>query len=144
MTWDSSRAVPKPEPKKKGGKSPRAAGNRVERIVADKLGEKRNVGSGAFKNTNKNLTGDIDVRDTEGKDFIKLEVKMSGAVNAKGEKSYTLTEPVLLQCEQEAHAQGELAALAIHYKNGKTWVAMPFVDWEVLVGLAKLGRTTQK
>lgn len=132
---------PKPEPKKKGGKSPQQSGRRVERIVADKLGEKRTVGSGAYKNTNKNLTGDIEVRDNEGRDYIKLEVKTTGAVNAAGDKTYSLQEKVLKQMEDEANAARELGALVIHYKNGKSYVVMPFDHWKRLVDDAKLGRT---
>ena len=82
--------VPKPEStKKRGGKSPKDKGSRVERLVAKELGTQRTVGSGAFKQSNKNLTGDMDVRDNEGKEFIKLEVKYSGTINTKGERSYT-------------------------------------------------------
>ncbi len=145
-SWDSSRAVPKPEStkKKKGGNSPKAKGDRVERLVANELGEKRTVGSGAFKNTNKNLTGDIDVRDNEGKEFIKLEVKYSGAVNTKGEKSYVLTTTVLDQMEKEAHDAGELGALVLQYKGGKRYAIIPFADFTSLLELAKLGRTLQK
>lgn len=134
------RAVPKPEGKKKGGKSPRKAGDRVERIVADTLGEKRTVGSGAFKNTNKNLTGDIEVRDAEGKEYMKLEVKMTGQINTKGERSYTLTMPVLEQMEKEAHDAHELGALVIYFKGGKKYVVMPFDDWHILLEDAKRGR----
>src|SRR5690349_17469071 len=64
--WVNS-SVPKGEKKARGGLSPRRAGDRVERLVAKELGEKRNVGSGAFKNTNKNLTGDLDIHDNNGK-----------------------------------------------------------------------------
>lgn len=133
-------ADPKPTPKKKGGKSPQAAGRRVEKIIADKLGEKRTVGSGAFKNTNKNLTGDVEVRDLDGRDYIKLEVKTTGAVNAKGEKTYSLQEKVLLQMQQEAELAGELGALVIHYKNGQSYVLMPFPHWMSMLSDAKLGR----
>lgn len=144
MDWDSSRAVPKPEKKAKGGKSPRAAGNRVERIVAKELGEKRTVGSGAFKNTNKNLTGDIDVRDNEGQEFVKLEVKYSGIVNTKGEKTYPLTTTVLDQMEKEAHDAGELGALVLQFRGGRRYAILSFDDFHNLLELAKLGRTQQK
>jgi hypothetical protein len=135
---------PKPEPAKKGGKSPQRSGKRVEKVVADKLGEQRTVGSGAFKKSNKNLTGDIDVHDNEGKAYIKLEVKTTGAVNAAGEKTYSLNEKVLKQMEEEAHVAGELGALVIHYKNGKSYVVMPFDDWKIMLADAKLGRSKAK
>lgn len=138
------RPDPKPEPKRKGGKSPRAAGNRVEKKIADSLGEKRTVGSGAFKNTNKNLEGDVDIHDLEGRAYVKLEIKMTGQQNTKGEKVYSLSEKVLKQMEEEAHRAGELGALVVHYKNGKTYVVMPFDDWKILLNDAKLGRSLQK
>lgn len=136
--------VPKPLPtKKRGGTSPRAKGDRVERLVAKDLGEQRTVGSGAFKYSNKNLTGDIDVRDNEGRDFVKLEVKYSGQVNAKGEKSYVLTTSVLDQMEKEAHDAGELGALVLQYKGGKRYAIMTFEDFQKIIELAKLGRSAQ-
>lgn len=133
----------KPEPKKKGGKSPQASGRRVEKIVATKLGEKPTIGSGAFKQSNKNLTGDVDVRDNEGRDYIKLEIKATSAVNAAGEKTYSLQEKVLKQMEEEAHANRELGALVIHYKNGKQYVVMAFQDWSDMLADAKLGRSAR-
>ena len=146
MIWDSSRAVPKPEStkKKRGGTSPRKAGERVEREVAKDLGAQRTVGSGAFKNSNKNLTGDVDVRDNEGRDYVKLEIKMTGATNAEGDKVYSLKEKVLKQCADEAHAAGELAGLVVHYKNGTRWVLMPLADWAVMLEDAKLGRSVAR
>ena len=138
------RPDPKPPSTKKGGKSPQRAGKRVEKIVATQLGEKPTVGSGAFKGGNKNLTGDIDVRDNDGRDWIKLEVKMTGAVNAGGDPVYSLNAKVLKQMEDEAHAAGELAGLVVHYKGGKQYVVMPFDDWKLLIADAKLGKEAAK
>lgn len=131
----------KPPPKKKGGKSPQASGKRFERIVAKDLGEQRTVGSGAFKYSNKNLTGDIDTHDNEGRAYIKLELKVTGQVNTAGEKVFSLKEAVLKQMEDEAHAAKELGALVFHYKNGKTYVVMSYDDWKIMLHDAKLGRT---
>lgn len=134
------RPVPKPaSTKSKGGKSPRAKGDRAEREIGKLLGEKRTVGSGAFKNTNKNLEGDMDVRDKNGKEFIKLEIKYTGSLTTTGEKSYTLTEKVCKQMIEEAHAAGELGALVVHFKNGKKFVLMEVNDWHKLVELARIG-----
>jgi hypothetical protein len=144
MTWDASRAVPKPEGKKKGGLSPRRKGDRVEREFAKDLGEKRTVGSGAFKNTNKNLTGDMDVRDNEGREFIKCEVKYSGVVNTKGEKVYPLTTTVLDQMEKEATDAGEIGVLLLQYKGGKRYAILSFEHFQSFLELAKLGRSMQK
>lgn len=138
------RPDPKPEPKKKGGKSPQRQGRRVEKVIATKLGEQPTVGSGAFKTSNKNLTGDVDVHDNEGRAYLKLEVKTTGAVNAGGDKTYSLNAKVLKQMEDEAHAAGELGALVVHYKNGQSYVVMPFGDWRIMLADAKLGRSMSK
>jgi hypothetical protein len=131
-------------PKKKGGKGPRASGNRVERIVAKELGGTRTPMSGAVKQSNHNLTGDVEVNDNEGKPFLKLEVKYSGSITPKGEKSYTLTTGVLDQMEKEAHEAGELGALVLQFKGGKKYAIIGFTDFGELIELAKLGRTIQK
>ena len=125
----------------KGGTSPRRSGDRVERIIAKDLGEQRTVGSGAFKFSNKNLTGDIDVHDNEGREFVKLEVKASGTINTKGERSYNLTTKVLDQMQDEAESAHELGALILYFKNGRTYTIMPYEHWKELLELAKLGRT---
>lgn len=129
---------------KRGGKSPRRSGDRVEKIVARDLGEQRTVGSGAFKQSNKNLTGDIDIHDNEGKAFVKLEVKYSGTVTTKGEKCYTLTTGVLEQMEKEAHEAGELGALIVQFKRGKRYAIVSWDDFHRMVELAKLGQTVEK
>jgi hypothetical protein len=135
-----SAAIPKGEKKVRGGLSPRRTGDRVERIIAKELGEKRNVGSGAFKNTNKNLTGDLDIRDAKGRAFIKLEIKYTGQVTTKGEKVYPLTTKVLEQMEKEAHDAGEIGALTLQFKGGKKYEIMTHEDFLKLVEWARLGR----
>lgn len=138
--WVNS-SVPKGEKKARGGLSPRRAGDRVERLVAKELGEKRNVGSGAFKNTNKNLTGDLDIHDNNGKAIIKLEVKYTGQIDTKGEKVYPLTTKVLEQMEKEAHDAGEIGALTLQFKGGKRYEILQHDDFLKLVELARLGST---
>lgn len=138
------RSIPKDAKKPRGGLSPKRSGTRVEREVAKKLGEKRTVGSGAFKQSNKNLTGDIDIHDNEGKPFVKLEVKYTGSVTTKGEKSYTLTTGVLDQMEKEAHEANELGALILQFKGGKRYAIVSFDDFTKIIELAKLGRTIQR
>ena len=132
-------AIPKGEKKVRGGLSPRRAGDRVERLVAKELGEKRNVGSGAFKQTNKNLTGDLDIRDNKGREFIKLEIKYTGQVTTKGEKVYPLTTKVLEQMEREAHDAGEIGALTLQFKGGKRYEILTHQDFLKLVELARIG-----
>lgn len=139
--------VPKPEPtpkKSKGGLSPRKKGDRAELAIAKDFGERRTPGSGAFKNTNKNLEGDIDIRDNEGVPFIKLEIKYTGQVDTTGAKSYNLTTKVLDQMEKEAVEAHELGALIIHYKGGKKYAVIPYEHFKSLVELAKMGRSMQK
>jgi hypothetical protein len=135
------------EPKKKGGKGPRASGNRVEKIVARNLGGERTIGSGAFKNTNHNLTGDVEVYDNEKQPFIKLEVKASGAITATGEKSFVMKRSVLDQMVQEADDAHELGAMFLHFKGQSVedgFVIMVNRHWKEILELAKLGRTVLK
>jgi hypothetical protein len=134
-------------PKKKGGKSPRASGNRVEKLVARNLGGERTIGSGAFKNTNHNLTGDVEVYDNEKRPFIKLEVKASGLLTAAGEKSFVMKRSVLDQMVKEADDAHELGALFLHFKGQSVddgFIVMSNKHFKELVELAKLGRTVLK
>lgn len=125
-----------------GGKSPRAAGKRVERNIAKELGESPTIGSGAFKQAG--LTGDITVRDNEGRDYVKLEVKMTSQLNANKEKVYSFKEKELIQMINEAREAHQLGALVFHYKNGQTFVVMPFADWQIMLNDAKLGVSKSK
>jgi hypothetical protein len=108
--------VPKPEPgKKKGGKAPKQAGNRVERQVAKQYGGERTPGSGAIKHSSKNLTGDVEVKlPTEQ---IKFEVKYSGSLTSTGLKTFPMTLKVLTQMINEACEAHQLGALHIQYKG---------------------------
>lgn len=132
--------------KPKGGAGPRRSGNRVERLVAQSIGGERTVGSGAYKHSNRNLTGDVEVRDNEGRDFLKLEIKASGTISAKGEKSYSIKQPELKQMKDEAEANKELGALIFHFKGESienSWVIMPYSHFKEMVEDAKLGRTAR-
>lgn len=139
--------VPKPEGKKKGGKSPRQQGARVERMVAKHTGGTKTIGSGAFKNTNHNLEGDVEIPDADGKPLVKLEVKACGVISAKGEKSYALSQKVLEQMVKEADNANEIGALWLHFKgqaleNG--YLIMQAKHWTRFLELAKLGATMEK
>ena len=132
--------------KTKGGSAPRRSGNRVERLVAKSLGGERTVGSGAYKHTNHNLTGDVEVRDNEGRDWLKLEVKATGAVTSKGEKSYCIKLTELEQMQREAHEANEKGALIFHFKGQpieKAWAILSMEDLKELIDEAKLGRTAR-
>jgi hypothetical protein len=141
------RAVPKPEGKKRGGKSPRQQGARVERMVAKHTGGTKTIGSGAFKNTNHNLEGDVEVPDADGKPLVKLEVKACGVISAKGEKSYALSKNMLDQMVKEAEAVNEIGAAWIHYKGQSIeegYIIMQAKHWTRFLELAKLGATLEK
>lgn len=135
------------ENKKKGGLGPRKSGDRVERMVAKQTGGQRNIGSGAFKNTNKNLEGDVDIPDADGRPLVKLEVKASGVISAKGERTYALSKSVLDQMVREAEMNKEIGALWLHFK-GQTleegYLIMQARDWLRFLELAKLGASVQK
>jgi hypothetical protein len=140
---EAAQAVAKP----KGGAAPRRSGTRVERLVTKHLGAERTVGSGAFKHTSHNLTGDGELRDSEGKDFIKLEIKASGAISAKGEKIYTIKKDELDQMVKEADEAHEKGALVFHFKGqpiDKAYVIMSMEHFKELVDEAKLGRTMRR
>src|SRR6478735_277456 len=93
-------------------------GKAVERQVAKVVGGERTPGSGAFKNSNRNLTGDVQVNDELGRGLCKIECKGVSVISAKGEKTFTLKKSVLDQAFQEADKQGEIGLLWIHWFNG--------------------------
>lgn len=101
-----------------GGRSPRDQGNRAERLVAKYLGGERVVGSGAYKYSNKNLVGDVDVW-LSGRPYIKLEVKTTGRTNKNG-PVYSLPYTVLEQMQREAEQYNEFGCVWVHYKNNRT------------------------
>jgi len=134
-------AIPKPTPKKKGGKGPRKSGDRVERLVAKELGGERVPMSGAAKNF---ATGDVEIKDANGRKFVKLEVKASGLISTSGEKSYILSKNVLDQMVQEAEKDGEVGALVIHFKNQpieEGYTIMSTKHFKMFLEWAKLGHT---
>lgn len=140
--WVPASNVVEKNQKTRGGKSPRQAGNRVEKIVAKSVGGDRVPGSGSIKNTNHNLKGDIEIKDTVGRQFMKLEVKMSGAVTSKGEKTFPLTKKIVEQAKREAEEVQEIAAVVIHFKGDPVdqgLVVIPHDHFVELVRLAKIG-----
>lgn len=96
----------------------RRFGKDVERQVAKHVGGERTPGSGAFKFSNRNLTGDVQVNDAMGRGLCKIECKGVSIISAKGEKTFTLKKSVLDQAFQEADKQGELGVVWIHWLNG--------------------------
>jgi hypothetical protein len=92
-------------------------GKDVERSVAKKVGGERTPGSGAFKFSNRNLTGDVQVNDALGRGLCKIECKGVSVISAKGEKTFTLKKSVLDQAFKEADVQGESGVVWIHFLN---------------------------
>jgi hypothetical protein len=92
-------------------------GKAVERQVAKIVGGERTPGSGAFKFSNRNLTGDVQVNDALGRGLCKIECKGTSIISAKGGKTFTLRKSVLQQAMKEADDQGEIGVVWIHFLN---------------------------
>lgn len=118
-------------------------GKSVERQVAKIVGGERTPMSGAVKNSNRNLTGDVEVKDALGRDFMKLEVKGTSNSTPKGDKTFTLKKSVLDQTFYEAEEAHEIGALYIHWKGGsyeqEDYVILESKHFIRLIELAKLG-----
>lgn len=137
--------LPEKGPSRKGGKGPRQSGNRAERIIAKEVGGDRVPGSGSIKNTNHNLKGDIEVKDTLGRQFIKIEVKYSGSITSKGEKTFPLTKKIVEQAKREAEEVGEIAAVVIQFKGDASdqgLAVVPMQHFVELVNFAKVGHAS--
>lgn len=115
----------------------------MEYQVSKILGGERVPGSGAFKQSNKNLKGDIHVSDVDGHPFFYVECKGTGTLTPKGEHSFTLKRSVLEQMFRESTDQRQIGAVWIHWKHAN-YLAEDFAILEArhfaeLVRLAKLG-----
>lgn len=93
----------------------RQFGKAVERNVAKLVGGERTPGSGAFKQSNRNLTGDVEVRDNAGSGLAKFECKGVSTITPKGEKTFTLKKDVIDQAFKEAHDVREIPVVWIHW-----------------------------
>lgn len=139
-------------------------GKAVERNVAKILdsengSSQRVPGSGAFKFSNKNLTGDVEVRDASGREFLKVECKGVSTLTPKGDRTFTLRKDVLDQAFKEARDAQELAAVWIHWlgvsyeqedhvvvpgDEGEAHALIPSSMFIQLVELAKLGSVVEE
>lgn len=118
----------------------RAMGKQAERRVAKLVGGERTPMSGAVKNSNRNLTGDVEVRDAMGRDFMKIEVKVSSQTTASGEKSISIKRSWLEQAFRESKEAHEIGALAFRFKNDdKDYFIFTDEDIVELIEKAKLG-----
>lgn len=117
-------------------------GKATERAVAKQMGGERTPMSGAIKNSNRNLTGDVEVKDALGRDFLKIEVKATSLLDPRGDKMFTIKLPVLQQAFREAEEAGEIGCVAFHFKNEpheKIYYIWEGAHATRLVELAKLG-----
>lgn len=119
--------IPKPTPKKRGGKSPRDSGIGFERKFVKKHGYKRVVGSGAFGLQDPMLKGDVEARIGD-KDYL-LETKNLNKVDGRGEKTVTFPLSFLEKITKEAEAKGRIPGLIYHPKgSSKDYLFVEF-DW---------------
>jgi hypothetical protein len=115
-------------------------GKETERRVAKKVGGERIPMSGAIKQGNFNLTGDVRVRDALNNNMMKLEIKASSSISAKGEKQINIKLDWLKQMVQEAREAHEIGALTFHFKGeSEEWYIFTEKDILDLIELAKLG-----
>lgn len=136
----------------------REFGKSIERNVAKLLEGERTPGSGAFKFSNRNLTGDVEVKDRGGRDFLKVECKGTSVITPSGKRTYTLQKDVIDQTLSEAVAAGELPMLWIHWESAEygleDHVIVPGKEGEAhwlipssmaveLVRLARIGHDTE-
>lgn len=120
-------------------------GKSIEREVAKRTGGERTPGSGAIKNSVKNLEGDVRVRDADNRrDIIVIECKGSSGLTPSGDKSFTLKKSVLEQMVNEAEIVGAIGALFIHWKHEEydtDFVVIRSDHFYRLVELARKGAT---
>lgn len=107
--------IPKPQPKIKGGKKPKQAGTRYERVFTQKHGGRRIVGSGAFGVVDPMLKGDIAITIGD-KDYL-LESKSLNKINGRGEKTVTFPLSFIEKITEEAKTTGKIPGLIYHPKG---------------------------
>jgi hypothetical protein len=139
--------TPVPKPTKSGGRTPKEVGKRAEREVAKKLGGDRIPGSGALKKGPRDLTGDVQIPDADGRPYIKAEVKVCGTLDALGRKSFRVTWEVVDQMIREAETAGQLGILDVHFKGesyGHDLIVMKAAHFQQFLEDAKAGRAVAK
>lgn len=105
----------KPEPKIRGGKKPKEAGIRYERLFTQKHGGKRVIGSGAFGHVDPALKGDIAITIGD-KDYL-LESKSLNKISGRGEKIVNFPLSFLEKITLEADSMGRIPGLIYHPKG---------------------------
>ena len=105
----------KPTPKPKGGRKPKNAGRRYERVFADKYGGKRVVGSGAFGVVDPVLVGDVAVR--VGELDMLMELKSLNQLNGRGERIVSFPLSWIEKIDREARSIGKIPGFIYHPKG---------------------------
>lgn len=102
----------------------RKYGRSVEQQVAKLTGGERTPGSGAIKNSVKNLEGDVRIQipDTN-RDFVVIECKATSTITPSGDRSYTLKKSVLDQMMREAEISSNTVGLVF-----LKWKNLPYTD----------------
>lgn len=152
--------VPKPEKKPKksspGADKTRAEinnnnrnyGKSAERAVAKKTGGERTPGSGAIKNSVKQLEGDVRVRDAEGKrDVLVIECKTCATLTPQGDHTFTLKRSVLDQMVKEADIGGAVGLLYLKWKGAQfddDYVIFKASHFYRFIEWAKAGATQER
>lgn len=131
------------------GRRNKQFGTSTERAVAKITGGERTVGSGAIKTSNRNLTGDVEIRDADNaQDIIKIEVKGVSSITPSGDKTFILKKSVLDQAMSEADVVKEVGVVWLHWKNASYGVDdyailssthfLQFLEW------AKIGAAVER
>lgn len=94
----------------------RQRGKTLEREVAKRTGGERTPGSGAIKNSVKNLEGDVRVRDADNRrDALVIECKSCSTLSPDGDHTFTLKRNVLEQATKEADLIGAIGLVYLHW-----------------------------
>lgn len=158
--------VPKPEKKSKKAKageeakptanptraeinnSNRNYGKSAERAVAKRTGGERTPGSGAIKNSVKQLEGDVRVRDSNNKrDAFVIECKTCSTLTPQGDHTFTLKRSVLDQMVDEADLSGAIGLVYLKWKGEKfddDYVIFKAAHFYRFLEWAKVGATQEK
>lgn len=146
-TSQSTSTTPSSRTRKQVNARNRRAGKAAEKKVAELTGGSRTPMSGAIKNSNWNLTGDVQVKDKANRGLMKIEVKTTSTITPAGDKTFTLKKSVLDQAIREADDAKEIGAVFIHWMNGSyeqdDYVILSSEHFLRLLELAKIGSAVE-
>lgn len=126
----------------------RGFGKSIEREVAKLTGGSRVPGSGAFKQSVHNLTGDVEIFDDQGRVIMRVECKGTSAITPKGDKSFVLKKSVLDQAKKEAEATNVVGVVWVHWRDAEykkdDYVIIPSAHFLQLVDWARTGAALER